>query len=385
MKCDYIIRNGRVFDPHTERFELRDVYIGDGKFVQDAQSSSEAQIIDATGKLVLPGLIDCHTHLNYLGSNIGCNADLLCIPSGVTSAVDGGTAGYANFPQFYSTNIVRYVPCVMEYLHVSSYGVKDHCTHPEEHDPADFDFDQIVRTFEKYPDVLRGLKIRVFGKTMDAYGTAPLEKTVEMADRLEKAGFKCLVNMHYTGAPQGHTLSELLDILRPGDLFSHVYQTMGETIFGGDGRIKPEVNHARARGVLFDTANGRPLWSFDHLERAFSEGFYPDTVSSDVIHLSMYVKPAFSLPHAMSVMYTAGMPLEKLLRAVTLTPAEMLGITDRAGTLDIGKCADLAIFDLMDTGMVLSDKHGGSRRSKGLFVPLATIRAGKLMFRQLFF
>lgn len=387
MKYDYIIQNGSVFDSRAGNFTRKDIFIADGTICTPAEGADNQSeyTINALGKYVVPGLIDAHCHLNYAGSNIGANADLLCIPSGVTTAVDAGTTGYANFPLFYQGNIVRSTTDVMAYLHCSPYGVKDHCIHPEEHDPIDFSYGEIHRTVRQYPSIIRGLKLRVFGKTMDNYGLAPIYKAVEMADRLKAEGHHCIVDMHYTGAPSGFHLNDVLSILRSGDMFTHVYQTNDETIFDDQGRIRDCVWEAKKRGVLFNTGNGRPLWSFKNLESAFSQGLYPNIISSDVIYASMYQKPAFSLVHAMCVMTAAGMKIEDVLQAVTFHPAQALGILDRAGTLEEGSCADVAIFDVQESEMLLEDKHGGSRPAKRMFVPLATIRKGKIVYRQIFF
>ncbi|MHB1315960.1 MAG: amidohydrolase family protein [Christensenellales bacterium] len=387
MKFDYMIKNGWVFDGKISEFSKRTVYVRDGiiENCSDESSAESEKVVDAGGKYVLPGLVDAHAHLNYLGSNIGANADLLCIPNGVTAAVDAGTTGCSNFELFYQSNVVRCTPAVMAFINCSSYGIKDDCIHPEDYDPRDFKFHQIRKLIKKYPDVIRGIKIRVFKKTMEPYGLEPLKEAVKMADALNDEGLFCIVNMHYSGLPEGFLLADTLGILRPGDIFSHVFIMEGERIFNSDGSIKDCVLKAREKGILFETANGRPMWSFENLDKAFAQGFYPYIISSDTIHESMYQRPCFSLTHAMSVMSAAGMDIKQIFQAVTYHPAKALGILGKAGTLDAGACADISIFDVRDSDMILKDRHGGQRKANKLFVPLATMRAGKIVYRQVFF
>ena len=107
MKYDLIIENGNTIDFSSGEIACKTVYVADGKIAAPPEPGADAegiQIIDAAGKFVLPGFIDEHTHLNYDGSNIGANADILCPPSGVTTGVDAGTAGFTNYELFHKTN-----------------------------------------------------------------------------------------------------------------------------------------------------------------------------------------------------------------------------------------------------------------------------------------
>lgn len=63
-----IIKNGLVFT-QDKRFEKKDIYIEDGKFVSpNAYTEDKADVIDAEGQFVLPGLIDIHSH-----GAVGCD------------------------------------------------------------------------------------------------------------------------------------------------------------------------------------------------------------------------------------------------------------------------------------------------------------------------
>ena len=177
-----IIRNGQVFDSVNAKFEKKDIGIYQGVFValdEDTQSNNE---VDAEGNYVVPGIIDEHAHLNLYGTIIGANADTVCIPNGITSACDGGTCGASNFEQFYMSNIIRYESTVYSYLNVSTFGNKSLCKHEEDHDPADFREDLIDSLFEKYPQVLRGLKVRMCKETLGDHGISPLHAGIEMSE-----------------------------------------------------------------------------------------------------------------------------------------------------------------------------------------------------------
>ena len=386
MVFDTIIKNGLTVDFQNMKTVTRTLYIKDGLLAQGAEGDTANAVIDAKGHYVLPGLIDEHVHLNAFNSNIGANADLLCIPMGVTTAVDAGTCGWTNFEGFYNYNIVRYVPNVLAYLHVSPYGVHSGCIHEENHDPADFNEAEIVKMAVKYRDTIRGLKVRMCTATLGDYGIAPLKRAVEIAGRIEQAtGRFCVVDVHYDNLPQNVTVQEILETLRPGDVISHVMQIHGETMFTADGHVREDLKQARQRGIWIDDCHGRVHWSFDTLKKAYADGFYPDIISSDVVRISTFVRPGSSLVHSMCVCSAAGMRELEIFKAVTQTPARALGILDRAGTLDVGKPADICIMDVQNSLETYQDWWGGPCKGNKCFIPLMTLKDGVIVYRQTFF
>lgn len=385
-KIDMIIRNGQVFDSVNAKFEKKDIGIHQGVFValdEDTQSNNE---VDAEGNYVVPGIIDEHAHLNLYGTIIGANADTVFIPNGITTACDGGTCGASNFEQFYMSNIIRYESTVYSYLNVSTFGNKSLCKHEEDHDPADFREDLIDSLFEKYPQVLRGLKVRMCKETLGDHGISPLHAGIEMSEHLKAKGYHCPVAIHYDDLPENVTVKELFGTMRKDDVIAHVFQTKAETIFDENGKIKDCVWDAKKRGVYMDDCHGRVHWSYPNLQNAFSQSFYPDIISSDLVRVSEYTRPGFSLLYAMSVNSAAGMPTEKILQSVTYTPAKSLGIEEKAGVIREGAPADVAILDIRDVkDKTFTDNYGNSISGNKLFVPLMTVKGGRTAYRQIFF
>lgn len=385
-KIDMIIRNGQVFDSVNAKFEKKDIGIHQGVFValdEDTQSNNE---VDAEDNYVVPGIIDEHAHLNLYGTIIGANADTVCIPNGITTACDGGTCGASNFEQFYMSNIIRYESTVYSYLNVSTFGNKSLCKHEEDHDPADFREDLIDSLFEKYPQVLRGLKVRMCKETLGDHGISPLHAGIEMSEHLKAKGYHCPVAIHYDDLPENVTVKELFGTMRKDDVIAHVFQTKAETIFDENGKIKDCVWDAKKRGVYMDDCHGRVHWSYPNLQNAFSQSFYPDIISSDLVRVSEYTRPGFSLLYAMSVNSAAGMPTEKILQSVTYTPAKSLGIEEKAGVIREGAPADVAILDIRDVkDKTFTDNYGNSISGNKLFVPLMTVKGGRTAYRQIFF
>ena len=387
MQYDFLIKNGLVFDSKQGIFEKKDLLVKDGKITfEQIKGSSAKSEIDASGKYVVPGLIDEHMHLNLYGSMIGVNGDLMCIPNGITTACDGGTCGASDFKQFYNSNIIRYEASTYSYLNVQTFGNKSLCLHEEDHDPADFSPDLIEQTFAQYPNVLRGLKVRMcIGTLGDKLGIGPLVKAKEISEDLKKKGYHCPLVVHYDNLPDNVKVADLFDCLGQGDIVAHVFQVKRETIFDDNDKIKDAVLNARKRGVLMDDCHGRVHWSIPSLRKALDNEFYPDIISSDAVRISEYIRPGFSLLFAMSMQSAIGLSVEKILQAVTINPAKALGIENIAGSLDEEMPADITILDIQDTSMSFSDNYGNSIAGNKLFVPLLTMKNGRIAFRQIFF
>ena len=383
MAYDLKIINGRIFDARTKQVREGSVCIRNGKFAKEQPGEEASFTVDAGGDYVLPGLIDEHVHINYLNSNIGLNADLVCLPMGVTTAVDPGSTGWTNFDGYYYNNVLRYKTHAYAYLHVSPHGVFALNGSPESSDPKDYNEQQILNKVKQYPDVIRGLKLRMNEAILRGRGLAPLQRALEIAMHLEeKTGRRYLLEVHFDSLPADVRITDILQMLRPGDILLHVFQMKGETIFDGNGQVKEAVRAAQERGVLMDDSHGRMLWSFDHLKKAVACGFMPDIISSDVVHPCEYMPPACNLLHAMNVDLAAGMQAADILQAVTFNPAKALGLSDRAGVIEEGRNADVCVMKLADCDRTYRDWWGGSCTARKVFVPVMTLVDGEIVYRQ---
>lgn len=379
------IINGNVFNVKENSIEVKDIYYQKGKIVEGDLSGDAEEVIDAAGKYVVPGLIDLHAHYYYGGCNLGINADIVCPGQGVTTSVDAGSAGIMNFDSFYRSDITRAMTELKAYINMSPEGVKAAYKHGETCDPDDMLYEEILGFFKKYPDVIKGLKLRISKETTEGYGLAPLEKSIEIANKIKEQGYPCIVAVHVANIPKDAPIEGVLKLLRKGDSYTHLYQNLGETIFDENRRVKKCLYEARKRGVLFETGNGNIHWSINNLTDAYEEGFYPDIISSDLVQSSIWKRPSYGLINAMNTSLMCGMDQLDILRAVTYNPAAAIGMEREIGTLETGSRADIAILDIMDVKQTFFDRFGGERESQRVFVPLMTIRGGKPVFRQSFF
>src|SRR5258708_9630344 len=101
---DLLLRGGRVIDPASRIDGMKDVAIRNGKVAAvqaDILPTSAKEVVDVTGQLVLPGLIDTHAHVyQYVTGRFGVNADMVGVQSGVTTLVDQGGPSCMTLPCF---------------------------------------------------------------------------------------------------------------------------------------------------------------------------------------------------------------------------------------------------------------------------------------------
>lgn len=403
---DLIIHNGTVIDPEKGTCQRENVYIRDDVFVEPDHGSDDPKgitLLDATDCFVSPGFIDSHIHA-YDGkfSFRGISPDLSNLSCGVTTIVDPGTTGFYNFQNFYNTTIFNNKTTIKALLHVSPAGIVSPI-YEENLDINTFNEKKMLRLFQKYPDTLCGIKVRMHEHCAHGLGMEPLKKTVEIAGNIEEAGYPCNVTVHFGELEEGFVIDDILALLRRRDVLVHylsptsldmVYREGSANYqvkisrtqaFDENGRIRQAVWEARKRGIIFDSAFA-PFWySLKNIDRTIAEGFFPDQIGTDNVRQNIYKEPVKSLIHCMSIFLNKGMPLEEVIKAVTYTPAKTYGFLKDAGTLQANHKADVIIFKVVDQEMVHKDVFGDSLTMKRLIMPMATIKEGDIVFRQVIF
>lgn len=337
-------------------------------------------IIDAAGCYVTPGLIDHHCHL-YPLAKIGLPAEAVCFASGVTTAVDAGSTGCATYAQhrpFIQASKLR----IKAYLNVCTTGLSSLPT-LEDVDPAHWDEGAIKACFEQYGDELLGLKLRTSAPIVKELGYEPLRKTVELG---EKLGVSVMV--HCTNPPG--EMSELLDILRPGDVMTHMYMNQGSAIVE-NGAVKDCALRARERGVVFEAADARAHFGLDVAQTAIQEDFWPDILASDLTKLSMHLRPtAFNMAMQLSKYAALGIPFAVLIQLCTYAPAARMGMLDAIGSLTEGHAADVAVFRPLHRENIFGDRPYGNEAQKHMigetvYEPVLTLKDGDMVYRSVTF
>ncbi|XBS68502.1 metallo-dependent hydrolase [Acerihabitans sp. KWT182] len=373
LNPDILITGAHIIDPAQGidgTGSLR--VIGDRIAAAETPTTAATEIINGEGCYLFPGLIDFHAHVFYRGTEYSVPADLSTLPHGVTTVVDAGSAGSANYESFHRQVICQSLVRIKSFLAASSPG---QTWDEENQDPEKYDIPKIKALFRRYPDTLLGLKIKQEAGVVRNLGVKPMQAAVALAEELG-----CGVAVHTTD-PVVPT-AELVRLFRSGDIYAHAFHGKGSTIIGSDGHVLAEVEDARRRGVIFDCAHGRSHFSIKTARSAINDGFYPDIISSDASRFSFNVSPAFNLPWVMSKLLALGMPLFEIIAACTATPAKTIKMPREIGTLAPGANADIALFKLVRGNVAFTDIHGERLAGDRLLIPQMTFLAGERVFRQ---
>lgn len=379
MKVDMKIEGGRIIDPAAHIDKIGDVYIQGNQIVAapEGEPVEAKTTVNAAGCIVVPGLIDFHTHYFSHGTEWGVHADLSFLPIGVTTAVDAGSAGSSNYEGFYRLSTYMNRMRTFSYLNISPGGLPT-ALYEENIDPHVIDKPRIADLLAKHRGHLMGLKVRQSKEIAGEHGLKPLAATLDLAEQLG-----CPVVVH-TSNPAG-TCEELAAMLRPGDVYCHVYNPRGNTILDNNGKVKDAILTARQRGVIFDSANARVHCAFPLVATALQQGFLPDIISTDLTTVTTYAELVYGLPFVMMHFLALGMPLTKVIESCTATPAKMLGQENRLGTLKAGALADIAIFNLHQKVFAIKDYYDNPLRLEYSLAPQMTILDGKVVYRHIEF
>ena len=373
LKYDLVIANGEVLDPSQKLRGKRDIGIKHGKIAGIETSIPAAravQRINAAGKLVTPGLVDLHTHLvPHLG--IGLPADELVGITAVTTAVSAGDAGWQTFGAVRHYAIPQARTRIFAFVHIASIGLAGGLA-PGEMLNIDYaNVDGCAKAVIENPDIALGVKVRITDTVVGQNGLEPLRRAIRAAELVGKG----VPVMCHIGAAPG-SLSDLLDLLRPGDILTHAYSGAGNNTVQ-NGQLLPAARAAKQRGVIFDVGHGGGSFDYTVCEPALQQGAVPDTISSDIHAVSINTPGYPTLPNVMSKFLNLGMPLEDVVAKTTVEPAKIIGRVPGLGTLRLGAPADVAVFDLVDGPVEFVDTRNNKRNGTKKLLPVLTVKAGR--------
>jgi len=345
MTYDLILRGGRVIDPSQRLDQVTDVAFSQGKVARigsELKAQSGTDIRDVSGFVVTPGLIDLHTHVYWGGTSLGIDAEEFCRRSGVTTAIDTGSAGPGNFLGFRKHVIERSQVRILAYLHVSFAGIyafSPRIMVGESEDIRLMAPNDAVEVASANRDIIVGIKVRVGARASGRSGTAPLDIALQVADEV---GMPLMA--HIDEPPPSY--DEVIARLRPGDVLTHAFRPYPNSPATAQGTVKPAVREARRRGVLFDIGHGKGSFAFKTARAMLANGFLPDTISSDVHALSIN-GPAFDQVTTLSKFLCLGMPLADVIAASTINAALALQRPE-LGSLRPGSVGDATILSVKD-------------------------------------
>ncbi len=362
-KYDLIVKGGRVIDPSRKLDAVRDLAIAGGRIVAVAANlhSDAADMIDASGKLVVPGLIDIHTHAAR-----SKDAAPLCLADGVTGLIDAGSQGADRISE--TIAVAKAAPQLCRVLiNIGRAGI---LPEGDTMDLARADVAAAREAIGRNRDMIVGVKARL---SRDVAGPNDFEVLRRAQEVASSFNLPVMIHMGQTVSP----LSKLFPLLKSGDIVTHMFAPPPNSIIDDDGHILPEVLAARRRGVIFDLGNGRSgHLRWDMTDRILKAGFLPDTFSTDWTPEGRPTQ-VVNFPNVMSKFLMLGMTLEQVIACATSHPSRAFPVFHDLGTLKVGAPADVAVLELKEGTFDFVDNFEGKRSGRQRLFPSATILAGK--------
>jgi dihydroorotase len=375
MGFDLILAGGRVIDPSQNLDGVMDVAFEGGKVARVGRNlprEGAADVRDVSGHIVTPGLIDLHTHVYVHGSSLGIDAEDFARGSGVTTAVDTGSAGPGNFMGFRKHVIERSAVRILAYLHVSHagiFGFSERVMVGESEEMRLMNPIDAVAVAEANRDVIVGIKVRVGKHSSGTQGTAPLEIALQVA---EETGLPLMA--HIDHPPPSY--EDVVSRLRPGDVLTHAFRPFPNAPVTAQGTVKQVVLAARDRGVYFDIGHGKGSFSFKTARTMLANGFLPDTISSDV-HVLCINGPAYDQVTTLSKFLCLGVPLPEVIAASTVNAAKVLKRPE-LGSLRPGAPGDATILSVIEGRFDYEDVVGEHLEGDRRIVSDGVVIAGRM-------
>jgi dihydroorotase len=362
-RYDLVIKGGRVIDPSVRLDAVRDVAIAGGRIAAvEANIAAEgAETIDARGKIVTPGLIDIHTHAARIKEG-----PALCLADGVTGFIDAGSQGADRIQETIAVVKAAAQPCAV-LLNIGRAGI---LAEGDTMDLARADVGLARDAIAKNRDNIAGVKARL---SRDVAGPNDFEVLKRAEEVTTPVNLPVMIHMGQTETP----LPKLMDLLKPGDIVTHMFAPPPNSIIDDNGRILPEVLAARRRGVWFDLGNGRTgHLRWDIVEKVMKAGFWPDTFSTDWTPEAR-TTGVIDFPNVISKFLDFGMTLDQVIACATQHPSRIFPIFRDRGTLNVGAPADVAVLELRQGSFEFVDNYSNKRTGKRRLFPSRTILGGK--------
>jgi dihydroorotase len=379
-KFDLVIKGGDVVDPSQSLRGIRDVGIRWGvveAIEAEIPAARALKTIDASGKLVTPGLVDLHCHVYPYGSAIGIPADELVQHQCTTTVVSAGDAGVNNLAALRRHIVAQSRARIYAFVHIANNGLSAFPV-AELYNIDNAQVEACAMALAENPDFLIGVKVRMSENIIFKHGLEPLKRAIQAC---EMCGWAAKMMVHIGGVETKELMSQILDLLRPNDILTHAYSG-APNIAGAftnivqDGKLLPAALAAKQRGVIFDVGHGGGSFDFTVAEIAIPGGCGTDTISSD-IHVFSGNSPGMPyLPNVMSKFMTLGYSLEQVVTMATAAPARIINRAPRIGTLQIGAPGDVAIMELVEGPVTFVDTRNNKRDGKAYLKPVQTVING---------
>ncbi len=372
---DLLLKGGSVLDPAQELRGTLDVAVQDGKIAAVAANipAPEARrVIHVPGKTVTPGLIDLHTHVFDGVAANGVHPDIAGVHAGVATVVDAGSSGCATFSAFPRHILPKCETEVIPLLHICQTGL---ATNPDIIAESSIDLDGTLKVARENKGLIKGIKARMVSPALEIFGME-MPRLAKRAAR--ESGVPLMVHIgDTTKRYDPNVVRELLPLLEPGDIVTHLFTANPGGVLDTNGKLVPEAKELAARGVWLDTAHGRMNFGFNVGRRVLDQGLTPHCISTDLT-IPGRANTVHSMVEIMARFLGMGFTLEQVIAMSTVNPARAIGEAHRLGSLAVGRQADISVLEVRDGRWVVYDTLRDSMKIDKTVVPVLTVKRGRV-------
>jgi dihydroorotase len=374
-----LLQGGTLLDPGQDIHDRRDVAFRDGKVAEVApriDPQSADNVVDVSGKLVTPGLIDLHGHFYHGGTGSAVHADRNCLSAGATTGVDAGSAGFLNYGAMKDYVFPAHRTRLLAFIHIGAVGLAaNRILGGGLHDMRIIDVDRTADAIKSNPGFFFGVKVRMH---VDAVAHWNAHQAMKLA-RAATDQARARLMVHVSGTPI--PLPDILEHLGPGDIATHAFNGYHESILNRNGKLRPEVRAAADRGVIMDVGHAGVHCDVEVVRAAMEQGLPPHTISTD-IHIGPPGRTVYLMNDLVSKFHAMGLPLKDAVAASTVAPARVLGLQEKIGSLAPGMAGDAAVYDLREGRFVWHDMAGHNVEGKVRLDTFLTVREGAVAWRE---
>ena len=375
-RYDLLLQGGHVIDPRNGISAVRDIAVRGGKIAAVAPhlaASDAIKTVSAAGLYVTPGLVDMHEHVyagtgerdSYAGDN-SVYPDEFSFRSGITTVADAGCSGWRNFEDFKQRIIDRAKTRVFAFLNIVGNGMRG----PKfENDLTDMQAAPAADMAKRYKGLIVGIKLAHYAGP----GWTAVERAVEAGTM---AGIPVMVD--YGPARPERPLYDLLTKkLRPGDVYTHSYSGVRHELTD-DGKVNPGMIEGRHRGVIFDVGHGGGSFAWRVAVPAVRQGFFPDSISTD-LHVGSMNTGMKDMLNVMSKFLALGLSLDDVILRSTWNPARQIH-HEELGNLSVGSPADVAALRLETGRFGFTDMYGARLDGSRKLICEMTVHDGRVVY-----
>lgn len=399
---DKLIVNGTVIDPATGRRGRYDIGINGDRIAAidtDLSGASATTRIDADGLTIIPGMIDTHAHVyQYVTGKFGLNPDLVGVRSGVTTLVDQGGPSCMTIDGF--RHYVAGTSKSRVLCYISAYlvgGLEGHL-YPDLYGPNGVNPEHTIRVARQNLDIVKGIKAHAEIGGQSRWGLDVIKIGKQIS---RETGLPLYIHLGQlwptdTSAPipdADELIRELVPIMEPGDILAHPFTRHPGGFVSASGEIHPILLEAVNKGgVKLDIGHGSHF-SFEVARKVLDAGVMPFTLGADMHGYNVAIPTdddddarranpflgvaPFNLTIAMSELLHLGVDLDHVIAMVTSNPAQVLGVTDQLGSIQVGREADISALRIETGHFNLFDNSGAEEVCERLVLPVFCLRAGE--------